>query len=72
MKEYDCGKGKIIWSPLPVELNERNESIQCLYQYCLKRAGVSEHLIWHEGNFPGVYGRKLEFENGNLFIFVSE
>ncbi|MEH7011725.1 beta-galactosidase [Neobacillus niacini] len=72
VKEYSYGKGKIIWSPLPVELNERNESIQCLYQYSLNRAGVSEHLIWHEGNFPGVYGRKLEFENGNLFIFVSE
>jgi hypothetical protein len=72
LKEYDYGKGKIIWSPLPVELNERNESIQCLYQYSLNRAGVSEHLIWHEGKFPGVYGRKLEFENGNLFIFVSE
>ncbi|MEH7179337.1 beta-galactosidase [Neobacillus vireti] len=72
VKEYDFGKGKIIWSPLPVELNERNESIYGLYQYSLNRAGVSKHLIWHEGDSPGVYGRKLDFENGNLFIFVSE
>lgn len=72
VKEYDYGKGRIIWSPLPVELNERNESIRELYQYSLNLAGVSEHLIWHEGDVPGVYGRKLEFENGSLFIFVSE
>ncbi|MEH7272944.1 beta-galactosidase [Neobacillus vireti] len=72
VNEYDYGKGKIIWSPLPIELNERNEATQRLYQYALIGANVPEHLIWHEGNFPGIYGRKLDFENGKLFVFVSE
>ncbi|NYE03466.1 hypothetical protein F4694_000185 [Bacillus niacini] len=72
VKEFAFGKGTIIWSPLPMELNERSASIAALYQYALRNAGISEHLIWNEGDFPGVYGRKLEFEQGSLFIFVSE
>ncbi|EKN65231.1 glycoside hydrolase family protein [Neobacillus bataviensis LMG 21833] len=72
VKEFSVGKGTIIWSPLPVELNERNQSIYDLYQFALHRANIDEHLSWHSGNVPGVYGRKLEFEAGKLFIFVSE
>ncbi|GHH97872.1 beta-galactosidase [Neobacillus kokaensis] len=72
VKEFDYGKGTIIWSPLPIELNERNASTYELYKHALVRSGVSEHLIWHDSDLPGVYGRKLEFETGKLFIFVSE
>lgn len=68
----DWGKGKIIWSPLPVELNHRLEPIIALYQYGLKSADVSNHLKWVKGDFPGIYGRKLTFDQGHLFIFVSE
>ncbi|MCP3738606.1 beta-galactosidase [Rossellomorea sp. BNER] len=72
IKEIDYGNGKIIWAPLPIELNERNESIKSLYQYTFNLAGLSEHLNWHKGNHLGIYGRKLDFENGKLFIFISE
>ncbi|MFJ5759072.1 beta-galactosidase [Neobacillus sp. NPDC093182] len=72
VKEFDYGKGRIIWSPLPIELNEQNASIYELYKYALGRAEVSNHLIWHEGDFPGIYGRKVEFDHGKLLIFVSE
>ncbi|PAV31673.1 glycoside hydrolase [Virgibacillus profundi] len=72
VKEYSYGKGEIIWSPLPVELNERSEPIIALYEHALKKANISAELDWLEGDFPGVYGRKLSFENGSLYIFVSE
>nr|WP_275583381.1 beta-galactosidase [Bacillus pakistanensis] len=72
VKKWDYGNGKIIWSPLPIELNERNESINALYQYVLNHAEIQDHLIWHQGNLPGIYGRKLDFEKGKLFIFISE
>lgn len=70
--EYSYGKGNIIWSPVPVELNDRNEPITALYKHAMDKADVNEHLIWHKGNVPGTYGRKLDFDHGSLFIFVSE
>ncbi|WP_318035969.1 beta-galactosidase [Halobacillus shinanisalinarum] len=72
LQEFEYGNGKIFWSPLPVELNERNEPLTALYDYTLKQAGVTENLHWLKGNLPGVYGRKVTFQSGALFVFVSE
>jgi hypothetical protein len=67
------GKGRLIWSPLPVELNDRIEPISSLYEYALNAAGYQASLEWIEGGgLPGVYGRKLGFRDGALFAFVSE
>ncbi|GGA14350.1 hypothetical protein GCM10008018_69080 [Paenibacillus marchantiophytorum] len=72
-RRYELGKGKLIWCPLPIELNERGESIEALYNFALSEAGVEAELTWVKGGqLPGVYGRKLGFEQGSLFIFVSE
>ncbi|MEC0267381.1 alpha-amylase family protein [Paenibacillus anseongense] len=72
-RRYALGKGQLIWCPLPVELNERGESIEALYNYALAEAGVSEEMTWVKGGqLPGVYGRKLSFAQGSLYIFVSE
>src|SRR5699024_947436 len=35
-------------------------------------ADVKPHLKWIQGDYPGIYGRKLTFSEGHLFIFVSE
>lgn len=72
VQEITHGKGKIIWSPLPVELNNEKDPMIALYQYAMQKATIKEHLHWIKGDFPGIYGRKLSFPNGKLFIFVSE
>ncbi|UAL52059.1 beta-galactosidase [Metabacillus dongyingensis] len=72
IQQYKIGKGKLLWSPLSIELNERNEPISELYKYALNVAGVTEDLRWIKGNYPGIYGRKLSFHSEDLFIFVSE
>lgn len=72
VKTIPLGKGQIIWSPLPVELNERSEVMRALYQYAIENANVRRELEWIKGDYPGIYGRKLSFKEGNLFIFVSE
>lgn len=73
LKELKLGKGKLLWCPLPVELNDRAEPIKQLYSYALEVAEVKREMDWIKGGeFPGVYGRKLAFNNGALFIFVSE
>lgn len=67
------GKGSILWSPLPVELNGREEPLAALYRYAAELAGVTSELEWLTGGeCAGVYGRKLAFAAGNLYIFVSE
>ncbi|CAM4340908.1 hypothetical protein FHS16_002574 [Paenibacillus endophyticus] len=71
--ELPHGKGRILWCPLPVELNDRIEPISAIYQYALQSSGCREELHWMKGgNFPGVYGRKLNFQEGALLTFVSE
>lgn len=71
--EISHGKGRILWCPLPIELNDRIEPISAIYQYALAAAGCSEELKWIKGgHLPGVYGRKLTFQDGALLTFVSE
>ncbi|SFB54575.1 Beta-galactosidase [Cohnella sp. OV330] len=67
------GIGRILWCPLPVELNERSEPIAALYAHALETAGYKPALEWLDGgDLPGVYGRKLSFADGALYVFVSE
>ncbi|WP_339315844.1 beta-galactosidase [Paenibacillus sp. FSL R10-2734] len=67
------GKGRLIWSPLPVELSDRSDTTAALYRYASKAARVEYDLEWISGgDFVGIYGRKLSFATGALFTFVSE
>jgi hypothetical protein len=71
--EAAYGQGRLIWSPLPVELNERVEPVAALYKHALEAAGCQAELTWLQGgDLPGVYGRNLRFRDGELFVFVSE
>lgn len=71
--DMPLGKGRLIWSSLPLELNGRDEPIVELYQYAAEAAGVGQDMHWIAGGeLPGVYGRKLSFKEGNLYVFVSE
>ena len=71
--DTQLGAGRLIWCPLPIELNERNEPLEAVYTEALNKAGVAPELEWlHGGDLPGVYGRKLSFAKGALYIFVSE
>ncbi|WP_372632681.1 beta-galactosidase [Cohnella sp.] len=70
--EAAYGQGRVIWCPLPVELNDRVEPISALYAHALKASGYEAELEWLEGDLPGVYGRQLKFRDGSLYVFVSE
>ncbi|SFE74068.1 prepilin-type processing-associated H-X9-DG domain-containing protein [Paenibacillus algorifonticola] len=67
------GAGRFIWCPLPLELNDRWEPLQALYEEAFRASGAELELEWISGgDAAGVYGRKLQFDEGNLYIFVSE
>ncbi|MFB9331139.1 beta-galactosidase [Paenibacillus aurantiacus] len=71
--QWPVGRGRVIWCGLPVELSERTDAISRLYEHALSEAGVKRELEWLEGGEnAGLYGRKLRFAEGALYIFVSE
>ena len=73
LTDVQIGQGQLIWCPLPVELNNRLEPMMELYKHAMAAAGVTEELEWQQGgDFQGLYGRKLGYRDGALFIFVSE
>lgn len=73
LTDVQLGQGRLIWCPLPIELNERIEPLEELYKLALAAAGAAEELEWQQGgDCPGLYGRKLSFRDGALYIFVSE
>ncbi|WP_079908893.1 beta-galactosidase [Paenibacillus sp. 32352] len=73
IQKVAVGKGTLLWCPLPVELNHRTGAIKAVYAHALQEAHILEELEWLEGGeLAGVYGRKLSFAQGALFIFVSE
>ncbi|WP_040950687.1 beta-galactosidase [Gorillibacterium massiliense] len=71
--DVSLGEGRLLWSPLPLELSERGEAVRALYEYAVSEAGCLREMQWLcDEELPGVFGRKLQFEQGALYIFVSE
>jgi len=73
LQKQRIGKGQLLWCALPLELSDQLDALVQLYRYALGEASVTEQLIWHQGqSFRGLYGRKLQFSAGALYVFVSE
>ncbi|RAV14399.1 beta-galactosidase [Paenibacillus contaminans] len=73
LMEVALGAGRLLWTGLPVELNDRSEAVKSLYEFVLADCGIAAELEWQRGGeLPGVYGRKLAFRDGSLYVFVSE
>ncbi|MFD1138459.1 beta-galactosidase [Paenibacillus urinalis] len=73
IRSVPLGKGRLLWCPLPIELNGREEPIVKLYRHAMQEAAVLSELDWIKGeDLPGIYGRKLSFDGGALYTFVSE
>ncbi|QCT02307.1 glycoside hydrolase family protein [Paenibacillus algicola] len=73
LHSVQMGTGRLIWCPLPVELNDRIEPVAALYSYMLKQACAKSELEWiHGGQMAGVYGTVLRFAEGSLYVFSSE
>ncbi|MBD2843860.1 beta-galactosidase [Paenibacillus sp. IB182496] len=73
LHERPLGAGRLIWCPLPLELGETYEPLEEVYRHALAAAGVAPELEWRAGGeLPGVYGRKVAFGEGVLYVFVSE
>ena len=65
------GKGKILWSPLPVESADMPETTAALYRYALKEAGVIATCEVERQN-PSVLIAPTVFNEAVLYTLVSE
>jgi hypothetical protein len=65
------GKGKIIWSPLPVEMSDSPDPAEALYGFGLRQAGVSP-LFEAKGKDPSVLVFHTQFSGATLYAIVSE
>jgi hypothetical protein len=65
------GRGKILWSPLPVEISDTPDTTTALYRYALKEAGVVAACEVEQQN-PSVLIAPTVFSDSVLYTLVSE
>lgn len=68
----NVGSGKIIWCPIPIELNKNLKVVDELYKFILKDAKIQRDFLWKKGKGPGIFAKKVSSEKGYLMIFISE
>ncbi len=69
--EVEVGRGRLIWSPLPVELAHGVEPTTALYRHALARAGIEPIFRLTEPD-PGILVYPVRFQNALLLGLVSE
>ena len=65
------GKGKIFWSPLPVEISDTPDTTAALYRYALKEAGVAS-VCEVDQRDSSVLIAPTVFNDAVLYTLVSE
>jgi hypothetical protein len=65
------GRGRLIWSPLPVELAQQVEPTAALYRYALAQAELAPHFATQRLD-PGVLIYPAVYRNAVLYTVVSE
>jgi hypothetical protein len=69
--EEPLGKGKILFSALPLELNDRLDAVAAVYAYALKAAGV-EPIYTTTVSDPGILICPTLFPHATLYVLASE
>ncbi|MDO8685629.1 MAG: beta-galactosidase [Clostridiales bacterium] len=72
LNEINLGKGKIIWCPLPIEMNMNDEVIEAIYQKAIGISHVKNDIRILNSDIPGIFIKKLKFTAGCIYILVSE
>jgi len=70
-EEVSVGKGKILFSPLPMELNDNLQAIGDVYRYALRAAGVSPTYVTDLQD-PGILIAPTQFPHATLYVLSSE
>jgi len=71
MLEKTLGKGRILFMPLPFELNDNLKAIGDLYRYALQVANVAEAYATQLDD-PGMLICPTQFDHATLYVLASE
>jgi hypothetical protein len=69
--DLPLGKGRILFSALPLELNGNLESVAQVYAYALKAAGVTRTYSTTVKN-PGILICPTQLPDATLYVLTSE
>jgi len=69
--EKPLGKGRVLFSPLPLELNDNLEAVGGVYRYALKAAGVAATYSTTVQD-PGILICPTRFPHATLYVLTSE
>ena len=69
--EKTLGRGKILFSPLPLELNENLQTVGDVYRYALKTAGVTPTYVTTLQD-PGILICPTKYPRATLYALTSE
>jgi hypothetical protein len=69
--EKPLGRGRILFSALPLELNENMQAIGDVYRYALKMAGVAPTYAIAVGD-PGILISPTRYPKTTLYVLTSE
>jgi len=69
--EQPLGKGRILFSALPLELNDRLDAVASVYAYALKAAGV-EPIYTTTVKNPGILICPTTLPHATLYVLASE
>jgi hypothetical protein len=71
-KEILHGKGRILWTAAPVELNDDAQSIATLYGYVANRVDIAPMFTQQSPLPPGVLAFPTVLADSVLYVFVSD
>ncbi len=69
--EKPLGKGRILFAPLPLELNDNLQALGDVYSYALKAAGVAP-IYTTTLKDPGILICPTRFPDATLYVITSE
>lgn len=69
--EKALGRGRVLYSPLPLELGGNEEALGAVYRYALRRAGV-EPIYAAKDTPPGVLISPTRLAQATLYVLTSE
>ena len=69
--EKALGKGRVLFSPLPLELNDNPQAVGDVYRYALKTAGVVPTYSTGLSD-PGILICPTRFPHATLYVLASE
>ncbi len=70
-KEVSLGRGKLLFSALPLELGGNLDALGKVYAYAMKQAGSNRIYTTSETN-PGILICPTEYEKATLYVLTSE